>query len=37
MRIILEDFEGSQRYAEYNNFRLGPEKVGWIGGSFWKC
>ncbi|CAL8264339.1 unnamed protein product [Lota lota] len=26
LRIILGDLEGSQRYAEYNNFRVGPEK-----------
>ncbi|XP_059918110.1 fibrinogen-like protein 1 isoform X2 [Gadus macrocephalus] len=26
VRIILGDFEGSQSYAEYNNFRLGPEQ-----------
>ncbi|XP_056456938.1 fibrinogen-like protein 1 isoform X2 [Gadus chalcogrammus] len=26
VRIILGDFEGSQSYAEYNNFRVGPEQ-----------
>ncbi|KAK0132489.1 Fibrinogen-like protein 1 [Merluccius polli] len=26
LRIILGDLEGSQRYAQYDNFRVGPEK-----------
>ncbi|XP_056143985.1 fibrinogen-like protein 1 [Lampris incognitus] len=25
LRINLEDFEGNQRYAEYNSFKVGPE------------
>lgn len=32
LRIILGDLTGSQRYAQYDNFRVGPEKVGWLGG-----
>ncbi|KAG7282016.1 hypothetical protein CRUP_020121, partial [Coryphaenoides rupestris] len=26
LRIILEDLEGSQRYAQYKDFRVGPEQ-----------
>ena len=30
MRFDLGDFEGSQSYAEYNDFKVGPEEVGWM-------